>query len=197
MPAFLGNKKVEEYEWISNADLVNAAHLVMGGIELDPASSDIANQYVQAKSYYTVTDDGLNDQDWWGNVYLFPPNYSYFWHTKNQRWQKTRSTAKTLISGYSLWWKVLKKKWLTGEIKQGIFFCNCPDMFRYSQDIFDHPVCILRTTPTLNRYFYTSKTMDSRNTCTSFLVYLQPKDDVEDSTERFQETYSIRGRILL
>lgn len=197
MPAYLGNKKVEEYEWISNADLVNAAHSIMGGIDLDPASSDIANEYVHSKSYYTIRDDGLNEQDWWGNVYLFPPNHSYYWNLNKQRWQKTRNSVKTLISGYSLWWKVLKKKWLTGEVKQAIYFCNCPDMFRYSQDIFDHPICILRTTPMLKRYFYTSKTIDSRNTCTSFLVYLQPQDDVEDSTEKFVDIYGIRGRILL
>jgi hypothetical protein len=46
MPAFVGNKQVEAYEWITNRDLVDSAHLLMGGIDLDPASSEMANTYV-------------------------------------------------------------------------------------------------------------------------------------------------------
>jgi hypothetical protein len=37
MPSFTGNRQVEAYEWISNRDLVDSAHLAMGGIDLDPA----------------------------------------------------------------------------------------------------------------------------------------------------------------
>jgi hypothetical protein len=73
MPAFVGNKKVEAYEWISNRDLVDSAHLLMGGIDLDPASSEMANKYVNAKNIYTITDDGLNDQEWYGSVTCFHP----------------------------------------------------------------------------------------------------------------------------
>jgi hypothetical protein len=68
MPSFTGNRQVEAYEWISNRDLVDSAHLAMGGIDLDPASSKMANTYVNAKNFYTITDDGLNDQDWHGSV---------------------------------------------------------------------------------------------------------------------------------
>ena len=34
MHAFVGNKQVEAYEWITNRDLVDSAHLLMGGIDL-------------------------------------------------------------------------------------------------------------------------------------------------------------------
>ena len=97
MPAFVGNKKVEAYEWISNRDLVDSAHLLMGGIDLDPASSEMANKYVNAKNIYTITDDGLNDQEWYGSVYLFPPNRTYFWNKKAYRWKSTRGLSPTLI----------------------------------------------------------------------------------------------------
>jgi hypothetical protein len=49
MPAFLGNNSVEDYEWISSRDMIDSAHLVMGGIDLDPASSAKANEYVECK----------------------------------------------------------------------------------------------------------------------------------------------------
>ena len=40
-------------EWYTPAWIINAARRVLGTIDLDPASSAIANQTVQATNYYT------------------------------------------------------------------------------------------------------------------------------------------------
>lgn len=197
MPGFLGNRKVEDYEWISNNELIDAAHLLMGGIDLDPASSHKANEYVNAKNYYTPKEDGLNEMEWFGNVYLFPPKNSYFWHHNSQRWKMTRGLSPTLTSSYAIWWKALKRKWLSGEVEQGIYFANAPDMFMYCQDIFDHPVCIFKQRPTLTQHFITTGEVKMRNTSASFLVYLQPKKDPGEATENFIEIYREKGRILV
>lgn len=197
MPAFLGHKKQEAYEWISTEDYVNSATMLMGGIDLDPASSDFANEYVHADTYYTPNDDALNSKDWFGNVYLFPPNNSYFWEHKTQRWKTTRGLSPTLVSGHALWWRTLKQKWMMGEVKQAIFFSNCPDMVRYSQDIFDFPICFLKNTPTLIQHFFEEGRTNRRNTCTSFVVYLQDKDNAGESTQDFIDIYSEKGRIVV
>lgn len=196
MAAFRGNKKVEDYEWITNDDLIDAAHLLMGGIDLDPASSKKANEFVNAKHFYTPKEDGLNEMEWFGNVYLFPPKHSYFWHHKSQRWKMTRGLSPSLTSSYAIWWRTLKRKWLKGEIEQGVYFANAPDMFMYCQDIFDHPICVFKTRPMLRQHFITTDEIKTRNTCASFVVYLQPKTDVEKATENFIEIYGEKGRII-
>lgn len=59
-------------EWYTPSDYIEAARAVMGVIELDPASSDIAQQRVRADAYYTVDDNGL-EAEWSGSVWMNPP----------------------------------------------------------------------------------------------------------------------------
>lgn len=59
-------------EWYTPAWIIEAARRTMGGIDLDPASNDIANATVQASRYYTMADNGLL-YTWEGRVWLNPP----------------------------------------------------------------------------------------------------------------------------
>src|SRR5690242_9925227 len=59
-------------EWITPRPFIHLAKSVMGEIDLDPASSDVAQRNVQARHHFTPEDDGLA-QPWFGRVWLSPP----------------------------------------------------------------------------------------------------------------------------
>jgi len=59
-------------EWYTPADYIEAAREVMGSIDIDPASNDIAQETVKAAVYYTAETNGL-DKEWRGNVWMNPP----------------------------------------------------------------------------------------------------------------------------
>lgn len=61
-----------ENEWYTPSKFIEAAIQVMGGIDLDPASSELANKTVNAKTFYTKEDNGL-EQVWSGKVWMNPP----------------------------------------------------------------------------------------------------------------------------
>lgn len=61
-----------EVEWYTPRKYLDAAVQVMGAIDLDPASSDVAQRHVRASRYFTIKEDGLT-RPWSGRVFLNPP----------------------------------------------------------------------------------------------------------------------------
>ncbi len=61
-----------ENEWYTPAEYITAAKEVMGGIDVDPASSAEANETVGAKAFFDIDTDGLT-KEWHGRIWLNPP----------------------------------------------------------------------------------------------------------------------------
>jgi ParB family chromosome partitioning protein len=59
-------------EWYTPTKLIELAREAMGGIDCDPATSELANETVKATKIFTVDDDG-RAQEWTGRVWMNPP----------------------------------------------------------------------------------------------------------------------------
>ena len=84
-------------EWYTPSVFTDLAREVMGEIELDPASTSLAQGWINAKKYFTIADDGLN-RNWSGKVWLNPP---YGRNTK-------------------LWIEKLMRSYFNGEVTEAI-----------------------------------------------------------------------------
>ena len=89
-------------EWYTPPKLIEAARLVMGDIDLDPASSEVANVVVAARKIYTINDNGL-EKPWSGRIWLNPPY--------GQPWLK-------------LFAKTFSEKYQSGEFQEGCVLVN-------------------------------------------------------------------------
>ena len=64
----------ESDEWYTPQEYIDAAKAVMGGIDLDPASSELAQTVVKADVYLTRFDNGLGQTRWLHQrIWLNPP----------------------------------------------------------------------------------------------------------------------------
>jgi hypothetical protein len=69
--AFAARHSCDSPEWYTPHAFIEAARRVMGGIDLDPASHEEANRNVEATTFFTKDDDGLN-RSWYGRVFVNP-----------------------------------------------------------------------------------------------------------------------------
>ena len=67
-----GTEGTGEFERYTPAIYIEAARLVLGAIDLDPATSEQAQLLVRATKFFTEKTDGLK-QEWHGRVWLNPP----------------------------------------------------------------------------------------------------------------------------
>ncbi|WP_108651284.1 DNA N-6-adenine-methyltransferase [Dongshaea marina] len=61
-------------EWNTPAQYIEAARKVMGSIDVDPASNPVAQLSVRAKRFYSRENSGLAaEANWRGNLWMNPP----------------------------------------------------------------------------------------------------------------------------
>jgi hypothetical protein len=61
-----------EIEWYTPPEYLERVRAVLGCIDLDPASSKVAQKTVKANRYFTKVEDALN-REWHGRIYMNPP----------------------------------------------------------------------------------------------------------------------------
>jgi phage N-6-adenine-methyltransferase len=112
----------DQNDWRTPRKYLEAAHAVMGGVDLDPASSAEANETVKAKHFYTDADDGLK-KPWKGRVWLNPPYGG-----------EARAFVERLLREYQV-----------GNVTAGILLINShPTETKWFQELFAHPICFVR-----------------------------------------------------
>ena len=121
--AHVGNA-TGEYEWYTPSIYIEAAREMMGSIDVDPASSEVANEIVKSTKYYTLEVDGLI-QNWDGNVWMNPP-YS-----------------QPLITEFC---DLLIEKIIDGEVKQACVLVNNATETNFYQNMLNHckAVCFIK-----------------------------------------------------
>jgi phage N-6-adenine-methyltransferase len=75
------NQDSGNFEYYTPIEIVKLARVVMGGIDLDPASSEVANRNIMASQYLTKEDNALN-LPWNGRVWMNHP----FSRKDNAKW---------------------------------------------------------------------------------------------------------------
>ena len=91
-------------EWYTPSVFIEAARAAMGSIDIDPASSDKANEIVLAESYFTKSDDGRL-QKWHIHKWLNPSVCSCGVQPNVLQWkyEKTRDMLK-------VWWDDMQNR---------------------------------------------------------------------------------------
>ena len=112
-----------EVEWYTPPEYIEAARKVMGRIDVDPATSVLAQNVVKAKQFYTINTNGL-DKPWPGNVWLNPPYAAAM----------MKQFVSTLIG-----------KLDKGEVKQCIMLTHCNTDTQWYHQCYDHYSAICQT----------------------------------------------------
>lgn len=159
----------ESAEWYTPAIYVNAARQVMGNIDLDPASCELANQVVQAERYYDVYAHGLL-QHWHGNVWLNPP---YGREKDNQ-------------SSQEVWTCKLIAEYEAGHVEQAILLVNASTSTGWFQRLWNYPICF--TDHKIR--FYNERCVASQPTHGNAFVYFGQQE------ARFIEVFTRFGVVI-
>lgn len=100
----------------------DAARQVMGGIDVDPATTEFANRAIGAKAIYTVETSGHN-KPWYGSVFLNPPGGAL---RVAERGTKSRAVS---------WWIKLVEERVAMRTKQAIFLAFSLEFLQAVQKI--------------------------------------------------------------
>ncbi len=171
----------ESAEHYTPVDIVEAARAVMGRIDLDPASCELANTYIKASMFYDEQADGLR-RNWSGRVFLNPPGGMLDRNLKPKK-HGDFSSAK-------VWWRKLVQHWRAGLVSQAVFVGFNLEILqtaqRYTRDypfateadmsLLDFPFCIPSERIRFLHAENNALKVGGQPTHANVLVYLPPRN---------------------
>jgi len=161
----------ESKEYYTPPQYVDAAREVMGDIDLDPASCDIAQEWIGAKAYYTVKDDGLS-RVWTGRVWLNPP-YGKDGGESNQE----------------TWSQYLVREYLAGNVTEAILLVKAAMGYKWFENLWwDWPTCFARERVSFIR---SDGSNDGQSKMGTAFLYLG------SNVKKFKQVFRQFGRVIM
>lgn len=160
-------------EWYTPPNIIKLVRLVMGGIDLDPASHPTPQKWIQALSVFYEGSNAL-EVAWVGRVFMNPP------------YGKTG-----LRSNQDLWMvKLLSEIWF-GRVSQAIALTKTVPGYNWWDKLFDDmwpgPVCITRGRI---EFISSDGVKRGKSKVASSFWYYGPNED------KFGEVFGQIGRVI-
>lgn len=170
---------------------VEGAREVMGGIDLDPASSPAFNRIVQARAILTIADNALDPQRrWFGNLWVNPPYNPAVKGKPEVSFLHVKFIQK-LIAQYT-----------NGNVAQACLLVNAETGMPWFKPLWQYAVCLAYERIKFYQVFDGLEGPDSvavtqtQPTHNNALVYLPPLLDRFDHLNRFEEVFAPLGRVI-
>jgi hypothetical protein len=129
----------DQNDWRTPRKFLDAAREVLGGIDLDPATSAEANETVKAAKFYTEADDGTI-QPWKGTVWLNPPYGGL-----------ARNFIERLVREYQV-----------GNVTAACALVNShPTETKWFQELFEYAICFIEGRGTISFKPCSARALDS------------------------------------
>jgi hypothetical protein len=181
----------ESNEHYTPPEVVEAARTVLGKIELDPFSCDLANEIVGAEMFYGVENDGFT-HEWFGRVFCNPPGGKVDADCKPVAKGPGRSSSAAA-------WAHLMGEYRAGRVHSAIFVGFNLEVLRLTQACelgacLDFPCCYPR-----DRLHFWGENVPFDSGSPQYpnvLVYVPPRGN-HVMPKFFRDTFSQFGKVVL
>lgn len=187
-------------EYYTPPEIVKAARELMGAIDMDPATTAIANrEIVRASSFYTVEDNGFM-RPWRANrVFLNPPGG--LCGPDGLAVPKRRAGSR---SSAVAWWEKLMSEWQADRVKEAVFIGFSLELLQTAQATLISPLHFPICYPAKRIAFYTQVgevlKPGTRPTHANFICYIpraQTTAKLDAAHERFKRLFGVFGHVVV
>jgi hypothetical protein len=170
-------------EHYTPVEYIEAARHVMGGIDLDPASTQSVNELrIKATNFHSKEENGLV-REWHGRVWLNPPGGRI----------GNRSSA-------AVWWDKLVDEYLSGRVTQALFLGFSIEILATTQGAVLWPGEVPFCCPRRRIEFLQSDgdggfSRGESPTHSNIIAFLPPLEGGKESLARFEEHFGPFGKV--